>query len=547
MPLITSVKKLLTYKEPKAETFELLENDYETGDAEKQNESRGQSNEGYIVPDLTENMERMKKEFNMPESKDIIMRKFKAAKETDAFILYIDGMIDKNTVNNFILRPLMSTENFKYFKEGSVIDYITDNVLPVNQIIKESKYDKAIDYVLNGTTAVFIDGCEECIIVENQGYEKRNIEKPVTEDVIRGAQEGFTESIHTNISLIRRIIKNKNLVAEIIPIDRTNKTNCAILYVKGIANPTVIREVKKRVTGLNIDFISGSGMMEELISNQTLLPYSHIMTTERPDRTASYIMDGKVALLIDGVPFASSMPTSFFESIQSSEDYSLKWQYATFLRYLRIFALFITLLLPGLYGSIILFHQEMIPTELLNSIIYSRENVPFPTMIEIIFMEVSFELIREGGIRVPGVIGNTLGIVGALILGQAAVQAQLASPILIIIIAVVGISSFAIPSYSMAFELRLLRFVFILFGAVAGFYGISVAFVIIIGLACSIKSFGVPYLTPIAPKARANPDVISSLPAYKQKLRPDYVNSPNKYKAGKVTEEWKKGKGRDKK
>ena len=225
----------------------------------KQNESRGQSNEGYIVPDLTENMERMKKEFNMPESKDIIMRKFKAAKETDAFILYIDGMIDKNTVNNFILRPLMSTENFKYFKEGSVIDYITDNVLPVNQIIKESKYDKAIDYVLNGTTAVFIDGCEECIIVENQGYEKRNIEKPVTEDVIRGAQEGFTESIHTNISLIRRIIKNKNLVAEIIPIDRTNKTNCAILYVKGIANPTVIREVKKRVTGLNIDFISGSG------------------------------------------------------------------------------------------------------------------------------------------------------------------------------------------------------------------------------------------------------------------------------------------------
>ena len=492
-------------------------------------------------------MERMKKEFNMPESKDIIMRKFKAAKETDAFILYIDGMIDKNTVNNFILRPLMSTENFKYFKEGSVIDYITDNVLPVNQIIKESKYDKAIDYVLNGTTAVFIDGCEECIIVENQGYEKRNIEKPVTEDVIRGAQEGFTESIHTNISLIRRIIKNKNLVAEIIPIDRTNKTNCAILYVKGIANPTVIREVKKRVTGLNIDFISGSGMMEELISNQTLLPYSHIMTTERPDRTASYIMDGKVALLIDGVPFASSMPTSFFESIQSSEDYSLKWQYATFLRYLRIFALFITLLLPGLYGSIILFHQEMIPTELLNSIIYSRENVPFPTMIEIIFMEVSFELIREGGIRVPGVIGNTLGIVGALILGQAAVQAQLASPILIIIIAVVGISSFAIPSYSMAFELRLLRFVFILFGAVAGFYGISVAFVIIIGLACSIKSFGVPYLTPIAPKARANPDVISSLPAYKQKLRPDYVNSPNKYKAGKVTEEWKKGKGRDKK
>lgn len=586
MSLLTVIKNLLTYKEPKAaKIFELLEDDYEDVDPEeheehtetasksgsqkeeiktaakkmplkiddqndakeKQSEKKVQYTNDIIVSDLQENMERIKKEFSIPTSKDVIIRKFKVARKTDAFVLYIDGMVDKNTVNNFILRQLMIPEHFLDFEEGSVIDYIVENVLSVNRVIKEKAYEQIINYVLNGITAVFIDGCEECIIIENQGYEKRSIDKPITEDVIRGAQEGFNESMRTNITLIRRIIKNKNLITEIMSVDRTNKTSCSMLYIKGIANPTVIKEVKRRITNLNIDFISTNGMLEELISDQTLMPFSQVLTTERPDRAAAGIMDGKVILVLDGIPFVSLIPTSFFEAMQSSEDFSLKWQYATFLRYLRMFALFTTLLLPGLYGAVILFHQEMIPTELLNSIVKSRENVPFPTMIEIVFMEISFELIREGGIRVPGVIGNTLGIVGALILGQAAVQAQLASPVLIIIIAVVGISSFAIPSYSMAFELRLFRFAFIFFGAIAGFYGISIALVILLGLACSIKSFGVPFLAPVAPKTKANPDVIASLPAYKQKMRPDYANPLNKYKAGKVTEEWKKGKDGDKK
>lgn len=582
MKLSAAIKELVIYKEPKNnEGFELLEDEYETDTREDQKkissdsdsqkdetkvfksktplkteewnkakEKKSQNQKQYtgniVVPELKKNIERMKMEFNISISKDVIIREFKVARKTDAFILYMDGMVDKNTINGFILRQLMTPEYFTDFKEGSVIDYILDNVLSVNKVIKENKYDKIIDYVLNGITAVFIDGCEECMIIENQGYEKRSIDKPVTEDVIRGAQEGFTENMRTNITLIRRIIKNKNLITEIMPVDKTNKTNCAMLYVKGIANPAVIREVKRRITNLNIDFISGSGMLEELISDHTLMPFSQIMTTERPDRAASHIMGGKVILVIDGVPFISSIPMSFFETIHSPEDFSLKWQFSLFLRYLRVFALFVTLLLPGLYGSIILFHQEMIPTELLNSIVKSRENVPFPTMVEIVFLEIAFELIREGGIRVPGVIGNTLGIVGALILGQAAAQAQLVSPIIIIIIAIVGISSFAIPSYSMAFELRLLRFAFIFSGAIAGFYGISVAFVITLGLASSVKSFGVPYFTPVAPKTKANPDVISSLTSYKQKMRPDFVNPMNKYKAGKVTEEWLRGKDGDK-
>ncbi len=188
-----------------------------------------------------------------------------------------------------------------------------------------------------------------------------------------------------------------------IAIGKTNKTNCAVVYIKGLANPTIINEVKKRISNLNIGFISGNGMLEELISDHPLMPFAHFETTERPDRAASFIMDGKVILIIEGSPFVATIPSTFFEALQSPEDFNLKWQYSTFLRYLRLLGLFMTILLPGLYAAVTLFHQEMIPTELLNSIVKSRENIPFPTMLEIIFMEISFELIREGGIRVPSI------------------------------------------------------------------------------------------------------------------------------------------------
>lgn len=582
MSLLKFIKSNLAYKKPEnAEAFEFLEdeseNEPEGGKEEpvssninnskerkarnkriplkldelknikKQYKNHKQYSDKTIVPNLTTSLERIKKEFNMPKNQDVIIREFKIARSINAFLFYINGMVDNNNINNFILRQLMMPEHFNDFKEDCSIDYIINNLLSINNVTKEMEYDKIINFILNGATAIFVEGCTECLIINNQGYEKRNVEKPVTENVIRGAQEGFTEDMRTNITLIRKIIKNKNLITEIMPVDKTNRTNCALLYVEGIVNPTIVNEVKRRIKNLNIDFISGNGMLEELIADHTLMPFTQTNTTERPDRASANIMDGKVILIIEGSPFVSTIPTSFFEAIMSPEDFNLKWQFSTFLRLLRIIALFITTLLPGLYVAVVLFHQEMIPTELLNSIVKARENVPFSTIVEIILMEFAFELIREGGIRVPGVIGNTLGIVGALILGQAAVQAQLASPILIIIISVVGISSFAIPSYSVAFVIRLFRFAMIFLGALAGFYGISIGIVILMGLACSLKSFGVPFLAPIAPKTKANPDIITSLSSYRQKIRPDFANPLNKYKAGKTTEEWINGKGGNKK
>jgi len=554
MSLFSSIKGFLKYSEPKNRNdFELLEDSNESSSRQRPGKASfdqiGQSNTSTAEKDkkpirdnvsreLEANIERMASEFHIPVNMDIITRRFKVSRSINACILFIDGMVDKKTVNDFILKPLMFSEPLSDMKDNCLVDHIADNIITVTHIIKEKEYSRIIGHVLSGYTVIFIDGCEECLVIENQGFEKRNVDKPITENVIRGSQEGFNENMRTNITLVRKIIRNKNLVTEIVHIDKTANTNCAILYIDGIANQTVIKEVRRRVTELNTDFVSGSGMLEGLISDHTLMPFPQIMTTERPDRAASYIMDGKVILIVDGTPLASSIPTSFFESIQSPEDFSLKWQFASFLRYIRMTALYITLLLPGLYVAITTYHQEMIPTELLNSIVKSRENVPFPTIVEIILLEAAFELIREGGIRTPGALGNTLGIVGALILGQAAVQAQLVSPVLIIVVAITGISSFAIPSYSMSFTIRLLRFVFIFFAAIAGFWGISVALIIVLGLACSLKSFGVPYLVPITPKTKANADVISLYPPYKQKLRPDYANPLDKYESGKTTEEW---------
>ncbi|MCL5072616.1 MAG: spore germination protein [Actinobacteria bacterium] len=498
-----------------------------------------------VSKELQENLEKIKKEFNIPVNQDIVIRKFKIARKIDAALIFVDGMVDKIIINDFILRQLMPPDHFTDCKEECPMSYIEESVLSINQVTRLNEYDQIIPQILNGLTGLFIQGCEECLLIESRGYEKRSVEKPATENVIMGAQEGFTENLRTNLTLIRKIVKNKNLVTEILPVGKTSHGNCGIVYLDGIANPDIIREVKRRIESLDTDFVSGSGMLEELISDNPYMIFPYILTTERPDRSASLIMDGRVLIIFDGSPFASSVPASFFEAIQSPEDFFLKWQFASALRIIRLLGLLFTLFLPGLYIALTLFHQEMVPTELLTSIAKSRQNVPFPTIIEILMMEVSFELIREAGIRVPGAIGTTLGIIGALILGQAAVSAQIVSPVLIIVVAVTGIGSFAIPTYALSFAIRLIRFIFILFGAIAGFYGISAGILILGGIACSMKSFGVPYFSPISPKTKSNLDIIVSAPISKHKQRPDYINPLNRKRQGDITQGWKKKRGDD--
>jgi len=500
-----------------------------------------QSNSDAISSELCVNLEKIKQRFLMHKNQGIIIREFNIGKKTNAFIAYIKGMVDKQTLNLAIIPQLMSKEAADE-NNGSddqcTIDYLVKNVLAVHNLTRLSKFSEASMQILRGASVLFIEGCDECIVFDTLGYEKRSVSKPVTESVVRGPQEGFTENLLTNITLIRRIVKNEKLVNEMIPVGNTNHSNCAVIYLEGIANPKVINEIKKRIKKINTDVIMGDGMIEQFIEDNSLTLFPQILSTERPDKAASSIMEGQVVIIAEGTPFALVAPVTFFHLFHTSEDSQLRCPFGTFLRLIRLVGVALATFLPAIYVAVALFHSEAIPTQILEAIIEARERVPFPTIVEILLLEISFELIREAGIRVPTIIGQTIGIVGALILGQAAVSAGIVSPILVIIVSVTGLGSFVIPSYTMGIALRILRLFFILSAAMMGFFGITVLAFIVTIFACSIKSFGVPYFSPIAPSTKIGPDFLIRAPIWMQKNRPDEFNTPNRKRQGNNQKVW---------
>lgn len=585
--VLTNISKLFTYRRP-VDTeggFELLEDEFEQSDTEEvpsekyggntgnpsiqekskrfstvkqpmkveqwnkqkntQKQSHSSMKQSIISTDLNANKEYIRQSFSMPKNQDIVIREFRIARKLKAFIVFIDGMVDKTSINQFVLPQLMNPECLADFSGDCPLDYIMADVLSITQLTKTADFNIIKTQALNGVSILFVDGCPEALMIETRGFEKRGIDRPITEQVVRGSQEGFTENLRTNLTLLRRIIKNEKLITEVVPVGKLNKINCAILYIEGVSNPKIVSEVRRRIKGINIDFVEGNGMLEQLIEDNPFMLFPQVVTTERPDRASSFLAEGQVVIITEGDPFAIAVPMSFFRLFHSSEDSMLRWEYGTFLRMIRLVGVLSALMIPGMYVALALYHHEMIPTPLLESIARMRENVPFPTIIELILMELSFELIREGGVRIPGVIGQTLGILGALILGQVAVTAGLASPILIVMVALTGLGSFTMPNFSMAISIRILRFFFIFAGGIAGFYGISLAFVLIAAIACHMKSFGVPFLTPVAPRVKINPDVIIRHPIFRQKMRSDGFNTPNRKRAGNKVMEWTKEKGGD--
>lgn len=505
---------------------------------EKENTTEKVQDPNVIATNIQNNIDFIKQSFNAQSNKDIIIREFTAGGGYKAFIAFIDGMADRITINNFILRPLLKKDDENESDGNCGLDYILESVIETNQAVKLTKPDDVIYDILIGNTCLYVDGCDYYVSSETKGYDKRSVEKPQTEGVVRGSQEGFNENLRTNVTLIRRVIKNKDLTTEFMKLGERNKNLCAVMYIKGLTNPAIVDEVKRRINGLKTDFIAGSGMLEQFIEENTWSLVPTILSTERPDRAASHIVEGKVVIIAEGTPFALVVPVSISTMFHTPEDASLRWQYGTMLRFIRIIAVFIATFAPGFYVALTNFHREMIPTELLIAIAKARENIPFPTIVEVLAMEISFELIREAGIRIPGIIGNTIGIIGALILGQAAVQANLVSPVMIIIVAITGLGNFAIPDFSMAFAARIYRIIFILLGAMLGFYGITLGIVVMTATLSNTKSFGVPLLSFIAPKLKKSNDVIVRKPVWMQEERPDNVNPLDKVRQPEISRQW---------
>lgn len=496
-----------------------------------------------VFTNIKENLNYLKSKYNTLLNADIIIREFNMFAYNEnhkCFIIYIDGLVDSISINDFILEPLM-TGKLRYNKpfEGNLSDYVDKCLLPQNSVDKVEKFKDVFSGINMGNCLLFIDTLNVAFDIDVKSYKQRGVEKPENEGVIKGPQEGYVENIRTNTSLLRRIVNNENLVIENIPVGKISQTKCGVCYMQNIANGDLVAEVKYRLSNLEVDSVLSSGQLEQLIEDDDGFGAPQVLSTERPDKCAKYLFQGRVVVLVNGNPYALIMPATIEDFLFSPEDTNLRPLFANFLRGIRILAALITLLLPGVYMAITSFHQEILPTELLFSILSARENVPFPIIFELLLMEFSFELIREAGLRVPSIIGSTIGIVGALILGDAAVNAGIVSPTLIIIVAITGIASFAIPDFSFGFHVRICRFWFIALGVTAGFLGIGVGLFIYITMLCSLKSFGVPYTTHLAPSSNTKGNGYFIPPIWKQEYRASFL-SPKKEKAQeKISMKWK--------
>ncbi|MGN1270054.1 MAG: spore germination protein [Clostridia bacterium] len=516
-----------------------------------------------IFPSLSVTLEYINVKYNTLINSDIVVREFTLSarnKQYKALLLFIDGMVDSELINDNVLEALMlrnqantfeGTQNqivneakasnitVKKVKKFNLEDYVFNCLLPQNSVKKVTTFDEAFSGVNMGDCLLFIDTLSVAYDIDVKGFKQRNIEAPNNEIVIKGPQESFVENIRTNTSMIRRIVNNENLIIENIDVGKLTKTKCCVCYMKNITNSDLVAEVKYRLNNLEIDALLSSGELQQLIEDQNKYSIPQILLTERPDKATKYLYNGRVVVLVNGNPYVLIMPATLVDFISSPEDSNLKFQFANFIKFLRLLAIIITLLLPGFYVAISDFHQELLPTELLFSVLASRENVPFPIIFEILIMEISFELIREAGLRVPSPIGPTIGIVGALVLGQAAVSASIVSPILIIVVAITAIASFAIPDFSFGFHLRIMRFIFIFLGYIAGFFGIAFGICIYVCILCSINSFGVPYMAPYGPVTNLNQSGFFLKPIWKREKRPDYLNTKREKSQNHISRTWK--------
>lgn len=521
-----------------------------------------------IFTEIDKNLDFLKYKYNALICNDVIIREFSLLAqniEYKAFVMYIDGMVNSPVINEFILSPLMmrnranifddkqkkfvseekidnvTLKNFKKSKEKNLVDFIYNSLIPQNSVDKVTDFSDVYSAINMGNCMLFVDSLDTAFNLDVKGFKQRNIDSPSNEVVVRGSQEAFVENIRTNTSMIRRLVNNENLVMETLTVGQITKTQVSIGYIKSLANEDLVAEVRYRINNLSVDYLISSGQLEQLIQDSPESLFPQMVATERPDKVSNFLLEGRVIIIVNGSPYVLVAPGVFVDFITSPEDLNLKYQFSNMQKLIRLLAIFLSLLLPGMYIAITNYHQELIPTELLFTIAAARESVPFPTFVEILLMEISFELIREAGLRVPTPLGSTIGIVGALILGEAAVSASLVSPVLIIIIAITGICSFSIPDFSLNFTFRIYRFIYIILGYVAGFLGISVVLFIQLVIMCKLKSFGSPYINPYI--LNKNKRSISSYfipPIWKRERTSVFLHAQKKFSQKKISMVWRK-------
>ncbi len=454
----------------------------------------------FLVPSLEDNLEMLRAVVG--PSTDVITRRLRVGRgQIPAALVHIKGFVDTllleriaSTLTLGMLEsPVGSTSRHTIFSE------FRDRLAQSTDVKEVDNFDDMWTNLTQGHAAVLFDGTAKALTLNTQGIATRQIEEPASETVIRGPREGFVESIETNVSMIRRRVRTPNLWIEQFTLGDLTRTQVAVMYIKGLASEELVQEVRQRIQRIKIDGILESGYIEEFIEDNPFSVFPTTFRTERPDRVASMLLEGRVAIFTQATPFVLVVPMNFFMLTQAPDDYYEKLPIGAFLRLLRVVGFWMSVVLPGFYVAAVTFHNELFPTDLLISISASKEGVPFPILFEVLVMELVFELLREAGIRLPRAIGPAISIVGALVLGDAAIRAGLVSPPVVIIVALTAIASFTVPTFSFGIAARLLRFAFIILGGAFGLFGIQFAFLGVIAYLTGLRSFGYPYFAPVGP------------------------------------------------
>jgi len=459
--------------------------------------------------------------FHHPRSRDITIRRFLigGSPSQRAFVVYYEGLADAKRIEREILTPLMRVSREKRVAAGRLPEHVLETLLPAATATSTRAVEEVVGGVVLGDAAIILEG-GHAIVVDVKNPPTRQPEEPITERVVRGPHMGFTESHRINTAMVRTFLHDPDLVSEQYTVGRRTMTPVSVMYISDIANPRLVEEVGRRLRSLDVDSVLDSGTLEKLIEDHPVTFVPLVLSTERPDRTAFELLHGAVGIIAGNSPRSLIVPMNFATLLHTSEDVYIRWYYASFLRVIRVAAVVIALLLPAAYLAILNFHQEMIPEQLLVVFTVARASVPFPLIANILLMELAFELIREAGLRLPSAVGPTIGIVGALLLGDMAVRSGLVTPSTVIAVSLTALASFSIPDPCTAFAVRVGRFVFIALAGLLGFYGMALgAFALMVHLA-GLRSFGVPFLSPIGPWRPGSPDVILRGPTWTQEMRP---------------------------
>lgn len=535
MKIPKSVKQFFTFTEPKVEPgFVLAWDEPEEVRGTKQKDEEFFDEQYLFKPGsrVTGNLTADLKTFQdaFPNSELLGRRDFSVAGKK-LCVLFLFNVADPQVIRQNILESLSRVDKFK--PETLIASLSTDHA----GFSDELNY--GLEQLLQGNTVILLEGEKKFIVAETKGAAHRPVSEAVNERVVKGPQEGFNEDLTTNLSLVQKRIRTHRLAIKIIEVGTLSRTRCAILSVNGITNPRLVAEVKRRVSGIKLSHLTDSGMLEQFIEDSTLHPFPQMLSTERPDRVASALAEGKVAVLVDGSNTALVMPVTAIGLIHTAEDYNVRWPYGIYLRLVRIIAVFALLLLPAIYIASNLFQPEMIPTDLLFSLIAIKQRAPIPSILEVVLVELILEIVREANFRAPRFLAGPLTIIVLLLIALVAVFFPILNPMLLLVVLVPGLAGFVLPELSVSPSFRMIRHLYTALSFMFGFIGIAFGGYLHLQIMARQKSFGVPMLAPIGPFTKRSGDIVLLKAAIWQKARPDFLDPLQAKRQPEKSQLWK--------